>query len=127
MKAKIKLKRVSCGKRKRITIADIAKLAGVSKTTASMVLNGRASTFRIKDETRKGSLFQYLESWSVYAERLIKRQVDGLVITSSHTNDAYYQNLSKQIPVLQLDRHIGQSSLPMVITDAAKVTANIKL
>ncbi len=40
-------------KRKRITIADIAKLAGVSKTTASMVLNGRASTFRIKEETRE--------------------------------------------------------------------------
>lgn len=35
----------------RLTIADIAKLAGVSKTTASMVLNGRAEQYRIAAST----------------------------------------------------------------------------
>ncbi|WP_028456090.1 LacI family DNA-binding transcriptional regulator [Chitinilyticum litopenaei] len=36
----------------RLTIDDIAKLAGVSKTTASMVLNGRAAEYRIAAATR---------------------------------------------------------------------------
>ncbi|QLG88989.1 LacI family DNA-binding transcriptional regulator [Chitinibacter bivalviorum] len=35
----------------RLTIADIAKLAGVSKTTASMILNGRAEQYRIAAAT----------------------------------------------------------------------------
>lgn len=39
--------------KKRITLNDIAEIAGVSKTTASMILNGQADQFRIKDETRE--------------------------------------------------------------------------
>ncbi|WP_273430708.1 LacI family DNA-binding transcriptional regulator [Chitinibacter tainanensis] len=35
----------------RLTIADIAALAGVSKTTASMILNGRAEQYRIAPAT----------------------------------------------------------------------------
>ncbi len=38
---------------KRLTIADIAQLTGVSKTTVSMVLNGRGDNFRIKPETQE--------------------------------------------------------------------------
>lgn len=37
----------------RLTIDDIAKLAGVSRTTASMVLNGRAEEFRISARTKQ--------------------------------------------------------------------------
>lgn len=37
--------------KKRITLADLAKLSGVSKTTVSMILNGQADQFRIKAET----------------------------------------------------------------------------
>lgn len=37
----------------RLTIDDIAKLAGVSRTTASMVLNGRAEEFRISAKTKQ--------------------------------------------------------------------------
>lgn len=39
--------------KKRITLSDIAELAGVSKTTASMILNGQAEQYRIKEETRE--------------------------------------------------------------------------
>lgn len=37
---------------KRLTLADIAELSGVSKTTVSMVLNGHGNNFRIKPETQ---------------------------------------------------------------------------
>ncbi|MCI1876670.1 MAG: LacI family DNA-binding transcriptional regulator, partial [Serratia liquefaciens] len=36
-------------KNKRITISDIAALAGVSKSTASLVLNGRSKEYRVSD------------------------------------------------------------------------------
>ena len=35
----------------RLTIDDIARLAGVSRTTASMVLNGHAERYRIAKAT----------------------------------------------------------------------------
>ena len=38
---------------RRLTIDDIARMAGVSRTTASMVLNGRAEQFRISAATRE--------------------------------------------------------------------------
>ena len=38
-------------KKKRITIAQIAELAGVSKATASLVLNGKSAEYRIADDT----------------------------------------------------------------------------
>ena len=37
----------------RLTIDDIARMAGVSRTTASMVLNGRAGQFRISAATQE--------------------------------------------------------------------------
>lgn len=37
----------------RLTIDDIARLAGVSRTTASMVLNGRAEQYRISQATQQ--------------------------------------------------------------------------
>lgn len=40
-------------KTKRVTISDIAALAGVSKTTASLVLNGRGKELRVAKETRE--------------------------------------------------------------------------
>ena len=45
------LSRITVKKQKRITITDIAKLAGVSKTTASLVLNGRGKEMRVSDDT----------------------------------------------------------------------------
>ena len=40
-------------KTRRVTIADIAALAGVSKATASLVLNGRGKELRVAKETRE--------------------------------------------------------------------------
>jgi LacI family transcriptional regulator, sucrose operon repressor len=40
-------------KTKRVTISDIAALAGVSKATASLVLNGRGKELRVAKETRE--------------------------------------------------------------------------
>lgn len=37
--------------RSRVTLVDVARLAGVSSSTASLVLSGRASELRIQDET----------------------------------------------------------------------------
>ncbi|WP_285278487.1 LacI family DNA-binding transcriptional regulator, partial [Klebsiella pneumoniae] len=39
-------------KTKRVTIKDIAELAGVSKATASLVLNGRGKELRVAQVTR---------------------------------------------------------------------------
>lgn len=39
--------------KKRLTLNDLAILCGVSKTTVSMILNGRGDEFRIKPETCK--------------------------------------------------------------------------
>lgn len=148
-----------------------------------MVLNGRASTFRIKEETRErvmavarehnyspnlhakslqakrsdaiglvipdltnfgfASIARELERLCREAglqlliacseddpvieqqavEGLVRRQIDALIVASSKTSDDYYQTLTRQLPVLQIDRHIGLSGLPLVLTDAAKATA----
>jgi len=40
-------------KRERVTIADVARRAGVSKVTVSYVINGREGKVRISDETRR--------------------------------------------------------------------------
>ncbi len=67
------LSRIIVKKQKRITITDIAKLAGVSKTTASLVLNGRGKEMRVSDETiaRITSIAeQYLYQPNIHARSL---------------------------------------------------------
>ncbi|MXG37093.1 LacI family DNA-binding transcriptional regulator, partial [Escherichia coli] len=164
-------------KTKRVTIKDIAELAGVSKATASLVLNGRSKELRVAEETRDRVLaiakehhyqpsiharslrdnrshtiglvvpeitnygfavfsheletlcreagVQLLISCSdenpgqetVVVNNMVARQVDGLIVASSMLNDADYQKLSEQLPVVLFDRHMNDSSLPLVITD----------
>lgn len=71
--------------KKRITLNDIAALAGVSKTTASMILNGQADQYRIKDETRQKVLEiaqsqGYRANAHAKALKLQRSNVIGLVI-----------------------------------------------
>lgn len=71
--------------RKRLTLNDIAALAGVSKTTASMILNGQAEQFRISQETcQKVETIakQYGYRANAYAKALKMRRTNviGLVI-----------------------------------------------
>ena len=172
-------------KKKRITIAQIATLAGVSKATASLVLNGKSAEYRIADDTRKriqavadechyqpsiharslrevrsytwglvipdltnfgfASIARALEARCREAgiqlliacseddptleqrvvDNLISRQVDGLIVASSGHSDDIYARIHDRLPVVQLDRHIGESRLPMVISDACKATAEL--
>ncbi|KGQ69800.1 sucrose operon repressor [Chelonobacter oris] len=72
-------------KHKRCTLNDIAELSGVSKTTVSMVLNGRADEFRIKAETRQKILSiaqQHHYRANIYAKALQAQRTNtiGLVI-----------------------------------------------
>lgn len=170
---------------KRVTISDIAKLAGVSKSTASLVLNGRSKEFRVSDETRDRILAlaqQQRYQPSIHARSLrssrsntlglvvpemtnygfavisrelemlcreaglqliisctdenagqemmavnslLQRQVDGLIVASSMLNDGEYQKISQQLPVVQFDRAIGDSNLPLVMTEAVESTAEL--
>lgn len=74
--------------KKRITLSDIAELAGVSKTTASMILNGQAEQYRIKEETRQKVMEAVQKSGyraNAYAKALKQQRsnVIGLVIPIS--------------------------------------------
>ena len=70
---------------KRLTLNDIAELSGVSKTTASMILNGKSDDFRIKPETRQkvqAIAAQYGYRANIYAKALQAQRSNtiGLVI-----------------------------------------------
>lgn len=175
----------SVKKNKRITISDIAGLAGVSKSTASLVLNGRSKEYRVSDETRDRILALANEHHyqpSIHARSLrstrshtiglvvpemtnygfavtsreletlcreaglqlliactdenpgqemmavnslVQRQVDGLIVASCQFNDAEYQKINASLPVVQIDRLIPGSTLPLVITDSITPTATL--
>jgi LacI family transcriptional regulator, sucrose operon repressor len=70
---------------KRITISDVASLAGVSKATTSLVLNGRSKEYRVSDETRDRILAiaaeqHYQPSIHARALRSNRSQTLGLVV-----------------------------------------------
>jgi LacI family transcriptional regulator, sucrose operon repressor len=56
---------------------------------------------------------------------LVQRQVDGLIVASSQLNDAEYQKINASLPVVQMDRLITGSELPLVITDSLTSTATL--
>ncbi|MCG8709908.1 LacI family DNA-binding transcriptional regulator [Brenneria sp. 4F2] len=170
---------------KRVTISDIAALSGVSKSTASVVLNGRSKEFRVSDTTRDRILAIAHEQRyqpSIHARSLrssrsntlglvvpemtnygfaiisrdlemlcreaglqlliactdenpsqemmavnslIQRQVDGIIVASSMLSDIEYQKINQQLPVVQFDRVIGESELPLVMTESIASTAEL--
>lgn len=70
---------------KRITLSDIARLSGVSKTTVSMILNGKGEQFRIKASTRAkveeiAKARGYRANANAKALKLQRSNVIGLVI-----------------------------------------------
>ncbi|MBU2711675.1 LacI family DNA-binding transcriptional regulator [Zooshikella harenae] len=171
--------------KKRITLAEIAKKAGVSKSTVSFILNGKSESLRISETTRKRVLevveeynyrpsiharsLQSKRSYTVglvipdltnfgfasiakelekhcredglqlliacsedsqalekkVVEHLVERQVDALIVGSAMIDDQFYVKLTHQLPVIQLDRQIGNSILPLVCTDACNATAKV--
>ena len=172
-------------KSKRVTINDIAAMAGVSKSTASLVLNGRGKELRVAEATRArvmevARLTHYQPSiharalnscrshtlglvvpemanygFATFAHaletlcrdsglqlliactdenssqetlavnNLIQRQVDGLIVASSMLNDSEYQQINQQVPVMLFDRHLGDSTLPLVISESIEPTARL--
>jgi LacI family sucrose operon transcriptional repressor len=73
------------GRPKRLTITDIARIAGVSRTTASMVLNGHVELYRISTVTQERVLSvarenRFLPSQLARALRSGRSQTIGLVI-----------------------------------------------
>jgi LacI family sucrose operon transcriptional repressor len=77
----------------RLTIDDIARMAGVSRTTASMVLNGRAEQYRISAATRERVLamareHRFQPSHSARALRSGSSNTIGLLIPEL-TNHAH--------------------------------------
>lgn len=169
----------------RITISNIAALAGVSKATASLVLNGKGDEYRVSEETQQriqaiaeeyryqpsfharqlrssrtntiglvlpfltqhtcANLARELESLFRNAgiqiiiacsdedpeqeqnvvNHLLQRQVDGLIVISSNRTDDAYSKIHSYVPVVQLGRQIGNSTLPLVMTDATAATAKL--
>jgi LacI family sucrose operon transcriptional repressor len=90
-------------KYKRLTIDDIARLAAVSRTTASMVLNGRAEQFRISQATQKLVLdtareHHYQPSHSARSLRSGRSNTLGLVIPEL-TNSAHARLAQAMEPI----------------------------
>lgn len=56
---------------------------------------------------------------------LLQRQIDGLIVASSMLTDIEYQKINQQLPVVQFDRRIGDSTLPLIITEAVESTASM--
>ncbi len=171
--------------KKKMTLAEVAELAGVSKSTVSFVLNGHAEKHRIAPETVEKvmavvsennyapSLYaRALKSKRTYTiglvipdltnmgfatiakeleklcrtqgyqvliassedaaeeelravDSLIARQVDLLMVASSMSDDTFYIQVNKTIPVILFDRRMDGTMLPYVVTDAEAATETV--
>lgn len=87
----------------KLKLADIAQLAGVSKSTVSFVLNGHAKKHRINEETVKkveAIALAHNYSPSIYARALKSKQTytAGLVIPD--LTNMGFANIAKRLEVL---------------------------
>lgn len=100
----------------RVTLADVAKRAGVSPSTASRVLNQRTSGVRISDATRQRILqaaheLNYLPNPVARALRMQKTNTVGIV--SFDVNDPMAIAYASSI-----DRHLVASGYRTIVGDA---------
>lgn len=78
--------------RKRFTIGDVARLAGVGKVTVSYVLNGRGEEYRISKETQERihAAARELEYRpSAVARSLVSKQANAITVVFQYAN--YFQ------------------------------------
>jgi LacI family sucrose operon transcriptional repressor len=112
-------------KTKRVTIKDIAELAGVSKATASLVLNGRGKELRVAQETRERVLAIAREQHyqpSIHARSLRdnRSHTIGLVVPEitnygfavfSHELETLCREAGVQLLISCTDENPGQESM----------------
>ena len=84
------------------TIAEIAKLAGVSKTAVSMVINGRGAEYRISEKTQQRILDivrekNFTPNQVARGFRLQKTQTIGLIVPDS--TNWFFSQISHEIEV----------------------------
>lgn len=75
--------------KKRFTLEDVAKLAGVGKVTASYVLNGRGDEFRIKKETQQRVVAAAKELEyrpSAVARSLVSKRANAITVVFQYAN-----------------------------------------
>jgi len=112
-------------KTKRITIKDVAELAGVSKATASLVLNGRSKELRVAEETRDRVLAiakQHHYQPSIHARSLrdTRSHTIGLVVPEitnygfadfSHELETLCREAGVQLLISCTDENPGQETV----------------
>ncbi|KII75620.1 LacI family DNA-binding transcriptional regulator [Vibrio renipiscarius] len=169
----------------KIKLADIALLAGVSKSTVSFVLNGHAEKHRITAETVEkvqrivrehnyapslyaralkskktftvgliipdltnmgfasiakslefmlgeagyqlliASSNDDIETEKKAVHNLIERQVDILLVASAMSDDHFYRQLNRALPIILFDRVFTDSAFINIKTDAQSATEEV--
>lgn len=98
----------------RVTISNIAELAGVSKATASLVLNGKGDEYRVSYETQQRILavaeeHRYQPSFHARSLRASRSYTVGLVIPS--LTQYTYASLARELESL-----FRQQGIQLIIT-----------
>ncbi len=112
MNHSILLQPILGNQKKRLTISDIARLAGVSKATASFVLSGRSKEYRVADETRDRVLAIAAEHHyqpSLHARSLKATRTGTLGLVVPEMTNYGFASISRELETLC--RESGQQLL----------------